>query len=166
MHHRFHAISEIFFTLRLVRFRNCFNEPEDMYSVMNMTCGNVNNIWRTSIDRKLQILFIYICRNYTACADVARNACRRRARPPEARDEGHGRIAIRRVRKARADLPSSAAVRRVIFFIAIIARVSAMAARSYYRPERESSGYYYHGFSPCRRAPETTTRPPLFSKII
>lgn len=37
VHHRFHAVSEIFFTLRLVRFRNCFNEPEDMYSVMNMT---------------------------------------------------------------------------------------------------------------------------------
>lgn len=38
VHHRFHAVREIFFTLRLVRFRNCFSEPEDMYSVMNMTC--------------------------------------------------------------------------------------------------------------------------------
>lgn len=38
VHHRFHAVREIFLTLRLVRFRNCFNEPEDMYSVMNMTC--------------------------------------------------------------------------------------------------------------------------------
>lgn len=41
VHHRFHAVREIFLTLRLVRFRNCFNEPEDMYSVMNMTCEKI-----------------------------------------------------------------------------------------------------------------------------
>ena len=25
--------------MRLVRFRNCFSEPDDMYSVMKMTCN-------------------------------------------------------------------------------------------------------------------------------
>lgn len=39
LHHRFHASSGNFLTFLLVRFRNCFNEPEDMYSVINITLG-------------------------------------------------------------------------------------------------------------------------------
>lgn len=38
VHHRFHACSGNFFTLRFVRLRNCFSDPEDMYSVINITC--------------------------------------------------------------------------------------------------------------------------------
>lgn len=39
-HHRFQACSGNFFTFRLVRFRNCLSDPEDMYSVINITCTN------------------------------------------------------------------------------------------------------------------------------
>ncbi len=37
VHHLFQAWRGGFFTLRFVRFRNCFNDPDDMYSVMNIT---------------------------------------------------------------------------------------------------------------------------------
>lgn len=37
VHHRFHACNGSFLTFRLVRFRNCFSEPDDMYSVINIT---------------------------------------------------------------------------------------------------------------------------------
>ena len=37
VHHLFHACSGGFFTFRLVLFKNCFKEPDDIYSVMNMT---------------------------------------------------------------------------------------------------------------------------------
>ena len=37
VHHLFHDCSGGFLTLRLVLFRNCFRDPDDMYSVMNIT---------------------------------------------------------------------------------------------------------------------------------
>jgi hypothetical protein len=39
VHHLLHAGSGSLLTLRFVRLRNCFKEPEDMYSVINMTCN-------------------------------------------------------------------------------------------------------------------------------
>ena len=38
VHHLFQAWSGNFFTFLLVRFRNCFRDPDDMYSVMKITC--------------------------------------------------------------------------------------------------------------------------------
>lgn len=37
VHHLFQACRGSRFTFRLVRFKNCFKEPQDMYSVMNIT---------------------------------------------------------------------------------------------------------------------------------
>jgi hypothetical protein len=38
VHHLFQAGSGNFFTFLLVRFRNCFRDPDDIYSVMKITC--------------------------------------------------------------------------------------------------------------------------------
>ena len=37
VHHLFQALSGGFFTLGFGRFKNCFKDPDDMYSVMNIT---------------------------------------------------------------------------------------------------------------------------------
>lgn len=49
VHHLFQACRGSLFTLRLVLFRNCFREPEDMYSVMKMTWKNEYRLHRSSI---------------------------------------------------------------------------------------------------------------------
>lgn len=56
VHHRFQACSGSRFTLRLVRFRNCFSDPHDIYSVINITC----NVLILSLDHQPTIHYWWI----------------------------------------------------------------------------------------------------------